>query len=225
MDFLSKKRELRFLNSQKKIVHVARVDSSRYDIWTEGKSKPYRDCVVLLENALQNFDSAELPPIIIVANDKIGHGGISSYNHVDDVIYFNSFYHMQQRIDDVVGNDTFAAQDLSGIIRHELGHKLHWDAVKRFYHAHKSKYNNIEEAKHDLDADVERYLSQAIRQDPEYLITYVSRYADVCFQHRKVNHSLNTINEVIAEVSTRRKIFDPVLFNYIKEVIYYGKRY
>lgn len=218
LDFLSKKWELRFLNSQKKIVHVhvARVDSSRYDIWTEGKSKPYRDCVVLLEHALQDFDAAKLPPIIIVANDKIGHGGISSYNHVDDVIYFNSFYHTQQRIDDVVGNDTFAAQDLSGIIRHELGHKLHWDAVKRFYRVHESKYNNIEEAKHDLDADVKSYVE---RQEPSYLLNAISSYAYESFI------SKHLINEIIAEVFANNTITDKELINTIKKELYYGKRH
>lgn len=90
------------------------------------------DSVKLLEKALVGFDRLNLPPIIVVANKKIGTGGISSYNHVDDVIYFNSFYHTQERIDHVIDEGTFAAQNLSGIIRHELGHKLHWNAIKSF---------------------------------------------------------------------------------------------
>jgi len=165
VDFLSKKQEFIFRNSKDAIVrvHVMQVGSTPYDIWIEGKMKKYRDCVTLLEKALVDFDRSDLPPIIVVANKKIETGGISSYNHVDDVIYFNSFYHTQERIDHVIDEGTFAAQDLSGIIRHELGHKLHWDAVKRFYRAHKSKYNNIEEAKHDLDAPVGELCSKSIQ--------------------------------------------------------------
>lgn len=196
------------------------------NLWTfyQKSRNSFFDSVKLLEKALIGFDRLNLPPIIVVANKKIGTGGISSYNHVNDVIYFNSFYHTQERIDHVIDEGTFAAQDLSGIIRHKLGHKLHWDAVKRFYRAHKSKYNNIEEAKHDLDAPVESYVARAFSQDNMYLEKSLSYYASISYKFAKSMKSDNLVNEIIAETYTSQQPHDQILYELTRKLINYGKR-
>lgn len=117
-------------------VHVSQVKSSPYNLWVEGKSKRYRDCVRELNVTLQRLNLTNLPPIIIVANRKLGSGGISSYNHIDDVIYFNNYFHNTTNTKNVIADEVFAAHNLGDIIQHEMGHKLHWDAAKRFYSAH-----------------------------------------------------------------------------------------
>ena len=50
LDFLSKKHEYTFLNNQnqKVRVHVRKVNNSSINMWSEGKSKKYRDCINLI---------------------------------------------------------------------------------------------------------------------------------------------------------------------------------
>ncbi|GAA3637741.1 hypothetical protein GCM10022297_15190 [Lactobacillus hamsteri] len=222
MDFLSKKHEYTFLNNHKSLVrvHVFKVRSTSFNIWSEGKSKKYRESIFLLNNALTNFQEINLPPIVVVSNKKLGQGGISSYDHIQDVIYFNNYYHSQKQINQIIYKGNFAAQNLSDIILHELAHKMHWDAVKRFYKANKSKYNNINEAKNQFDEKIRNYISN---QNPLYLISTVTAYANESFQNAKVNDPLNTINEVIAEVITLKKTNDPILDKLITMEVNYGK--
>lgn len=222
MDFLSKKHEFSFLNNKKDIVrvHVIKIASSKYDIWTEGKSKKYRDSVRLIEPALKNFNKKDLPPIVIVSNNKMGEGGISSYNHNDDIIYFNSYFHTYERINEVLEKQIFAAKDLSEIIHHELGHKKHWDAIKKFYKANKSKYNNLNEAKKILDSQLESYIN---KQSLLYLRFTVSPYAQISYSFAKKHNSLNIVNEVIAEVIALNGSTDLFLNNLIESELNYGK--
>jgi hypothetical protein len=111
LDYLAKKHEYAFLNNKLNLVrvHVSQVANTNYDIWTEGYSKKYRNSIQLIKHAIKNFNQSELPPIIIVADSKIGSGGISSYNHDDDVIYYNSYYHTQARINRLVNGKLFAS--------------------------------------------------------------------------------------------------------------------
>lgn len=90
MDYLSKKHQFIFLNNRLSLVrvHVTQISLNPYNIWVEGKSKKYRDSIYLLNKTLHNFNPEEVPPIVIVANNKIRSNGTSSYNHDDDVIYF-----------------------------------------------------------------------------------------------------------------------------------------
>ena len=101
LDFLAKKREYIFLNNQSSLVrvHVTKVASSPYNIWVEGKSKNYRDCVTLLEKALKYLDNENIPSIIIIDNKKLGKGSISSYSYKDDIIFFNNYYHSLPKIE------------------------------------------------------------------------------------------------------------------------------
>lgn len=221
MDFLSKKRHYVFLNNHDKTVHihVSQVTSSPYNLWTEGKSKKYRDCIRMLDATLGHFNYDDLPPIIIVANEKIGTGGISSYNHIDDVIYYNSFYHTQEAIGTITQNKAFASKNLQGIIQHELGHKKHWDAAKKFYFAHKSRYNNVDEAKKELDSKLEKYVAE---QGGFYLASTVSEYAATSYDYAKQQNN-NIVNEIIAEYQVLGKTTDPYLNELIESVINYGK--
>lgn len=222
MDFLSKKRHYVFLNNRDKMVHihVSQVASSPCNLWTEGKSKKYRDCIHMLEATLDHFNYEELPPIVIVANEKIGTGGISSYNHIDDVIYYNSFYHTQEAIGTITQNHAFASQNLYDIIQHELGHKKHWDAAKRFYFAHKSKYNNIDEAKKELDSKLEKYIAE---RGKIYLASVVSAYAAMSYDYAKQYSNNNLVNEIIAEYNVLEKTTNPYLNQLIESVINYGR--
>lgn len=222
MDYLSKKHEYSFWNNKLTLVrvHVSKVTNTHYNIWTEGNSKKYRDSIRLIEKSIKKFDPSKLPPIIIVSETKMGNGGISSYNHDDDVIYFNNYYSDQKKINQVIDKKIFASKSTTDIIKHELGHKLHWDAVKRFYRANQNRYNSIEEAKNELDSKLEKYLS---RQETNYLYQTLSFYASESFKTAKQNNKSNVINEVIAEAMVKQETDDPVLNELIESELNYGK--
>lgn len=222
MDYLSKKKEYIFLNNRQALVrvHVKQVSKHPYNIWVEGKSKNYRDCVALLNQVLKEFDPKVVPPIIIVSDTKLGNGAISSYNHVEDVIYFSNYYHTQDRINEIIRDSSFVSTSLKNILLHELGHKMHWDAIKRFYKANESKYNNINEAKLKMDEEVNKYIA---RQESLYLYSTLSMYASTSYKIAKQNNPINTANEVIAEEIAKDYISDPVLQELIKGELNYGK--
>ena len=199
---------------------MKKIRDSPYEIWAEGKGKKYRDCITLLDKVLPEFDLKLLPPIVVVSNKKLGSGAISSYNHNDDVIYYNNYYHNIARVNQITEDESFVSNNLKDIILHELGHKMHWDAVKRFYNVNKSKYNNIEEEKLTLDENVSKYIGQ---QESSYLIYNVSTYAFTSYLISKKNYPINSINEVIAEEVTKNWISDPILHELIKGELNYGK--
>lgn len=227
MDYLSKKKEYIFLNNRQALVrvHVKQVSKQPYSIWVEGKSKNYRDCVVLLNKTLKEFDPQLVPPIVVVSNKKLGNGAISSYAFEDNVIFFNNFYHSTEQIGEITHQNLFIATDLKEIIRHELGHKLHWDAIKRFYRLHKRQYNNLQEAKNDFDSNLESYITHQLNGNYSYLIENVSTYANLAFKYAKTNYKNNSVNEVIAEVYAIHSSKDPILNNLVMEELNYGRKH
>lgn len=224
MDYLALKKQFVFLNRSQALVqvHASKVKNTSFDIWTEGKSKKYRETVRLLEQGLEQLKDEDFPPIVVVAASKLGSKSYSSYDHVKDVIYFSNHFDSEKEIEEKLKNSDFKARNLVEVLRHELGHKLHWDAVKRFYRAHKSRYNNINEAKHELDAKLEEYIA---KQSPIYLATVVSIYSYTSYLESKKLQSLSTVNEIIAEVwANKNKVADKILIRLIEEELNYGRK-
>lgn len=225
MDFLSKKHQYVFLNNNGIIcrVHVHEINNTKFDIWVERNSKEYRDSVKMLTTLLIQIKRIEIPRIIIVANNKLGDGSISAYNPFQDVIYFNNKYSNPNLLRKTINKYSFASNEPADVLRHELGHKLHWDAAKRFYHVHKSIYNNVEEAKNDLDAPLEKYISRQVLLDASYLSRNTSVYAEKSFRYAKQNLKKNAVNEVIGEVIARHWSPDNKLNELIRKELNYGK--
>lgn len=225
MDYLARKKEYVFLNNKYATVrvHVKQINQTPYQLWSEGYSKNYRDTLTLLNEVLKYFNPNDLPPIIIISNQKLGAGSISSYFPKEDILFFNNYYHSQKRINDISSQKLFVSKTLTQIIKHELGHKKHWDAVKRFYKAHQSQYNNINEAKDALDGEIKSYISKQMEIDYTYLKKNISLYAYYCFEYAKKELKHNVINEVIAEVTAANGSKDPHLNKLITEELNYGK--
>lgn len=189
----------------------------------EGKSKKYRDSVSLIEKALSDLNVENLPTFVIVDNAKLGEGSISSYNAEQDVIYFNNRYADKELLQNIVDNPFFAATSLKSVVYHELVHKQHWDAVKRFYKSHKSRYNSVIDAKRKLDSSLEQYVARQLFFDRSYLSKNVSIYAEKAYKYAKQKLQANIVNEVIAEALTRNNSPDEQLKKLIKEELNYGK--
>lgn len=225
MDYLSKKREYTFLNNHNAVIHVHtfQIAHASYKIFVEAKSKKYRDSVNLLEKIIPSLNIENLPTFVVVDNKKLGEGSISSYNAQQDVIYFNSKYANRDLLQNILNNPFFAANSLRGVIYHELAYKQHWDAVKRFYKAHKLRYNSIIDAKKKLDSNLEQYIGYQLSFDRSYLSKNVSIYAEKAYKCAKQHLQANMINEVIAEALTRNNSADKQLNKLVKEELSYGR--
>jgi hypothetical protein len=147
MDFLAKKREFVFVNIQHKQIriHMQKVQINDYDLWVEHRSKQYRRAIQVILPILNELDNGNLPSIAFVAADKIGKDNLGSYSNEQDAIFLNVdfFQENNQRL-----NSAFSENTLTEVLLHELAHKQHWDAVKRFHHAHRFRYNSLQESKH-----------------------------------------------------------------------------
>ena len=102
---------------------------------------------------------------------------------------------------------------MNDIITHELAHKMHWDNAKRLYNKKKKIYNNIEEAKNDLDSELIKYINNQKSFDYNYLLKIS--------ENAHINFSLfNNINELVAEVTVLNdKIEDKELLKKVKGVL------
>lgn len=223
MDYLALKRQYVFLNERNAMVrvHTTKVADKNFDIWVEGKSKKYREAVKVVQSGLKQLEDEELPPIVIVSSKKLGENSFASYDNARDIIYFNNKYGDEKKLEDKLMNSNFKAKNIVGVLQHELGHKKHWDAIKRYYKANKTRYNSIKEAKNSLDAKLEKYI---VNQPLFYLSTNVSVYADISFFAEKRKSTSNDVNEVIAEVLVDpSSIKDTHLVETIQEELNYGK--
>ncbi len=215
MDFLAKRKEFVFLNERNALVrvHTMKVKNTDFDIWTEGKGKRYREAIRLVEAGLAQIEARNMPPVIIVASSKLGKNSYSSYDHQTDVIYYSNRFSLKEKLEERLKHSDFEARNITDVLRHELGHKRHWDAIKRYYIAHYSRYNNIKQAKNDLDSKLKKYIAS---QNLSFLVDILSYYAYISFEN-------GSVNEVIAEYYVHGKTSDPQLDKLIKEELNYGQ--
>ena len=157
------------------------------------------------------------PKNIVIINDKT-FDSFGAYDKITDTIYLNEKIIDRNAIKKISKDEYFASNTTYDIIRHELHHKEHYDAVKRFYKANQKKYNSIEDAKHDLEQELYSYLNKAVYSEPQYLMTTISGYADYAFDCRN-------INEIIAEACVKndnQELTDDILKKLVMEVLGYA---
>ena len=89
---------------------------------------------------------------------------------------------------------------------------MHWDSAKRLYNKKKKRYNNVEEAKNDLDEDLIKYVK--IQESIDFF--YVKNIS----QNAKEAWKKKNINEIVAEVAVlNQKLEDKELLNKVKGVL------
>lgn len=217
-DYLSRRRRYKYWRKRQKFEMGTKLNESLgHEIWTEGKSKKYRKAAALVDQALDSLRDEVIPPIVIVDGRKF-HAP-SAYNPNEDVIFVNNQLESEDKVKAILSDHYFASRNLTGILKHEIGHRLHWLAAKRYYFAHESRYNDIKDAKHDLDARVEKIIKNEINLDKDMFVSLLGQYA---FDTFKDNHE---INDVIAEFCVKEKL--PSKYKYlendIKEMLSYGQ--
>lgn len=99
------------------------------------------------------------------------------------------------------------------MLLHELTHKRHWDRAKALYKANSKKYNKVEDAKRELDAELVSYVKKQLNISPKYGYD-ISEYAVVYFVDK------NNINELVAEVMVKKeRVQDRQLVKLVEEVL------
>lgn len=188
-----------------------------HDIYLENNTKVSRDTYQMLERALEDRPSDQLPTMVVATAKKLQNGkGLAAYDRATDTLYVSNKLHSPEAVHHELKDGYFAAKNFYDIITHELAHKRHWDAVKRFYNDHQKEYNRLEDAKEALESDLRRYVKEQMTSDLKYLVKNVSENA-------ATNFDSDNINELIAEVGVLNEhILDGILNEKVKEMLYYG---
>lgn len=211
IDLMAKSKEFKTKNAVNEGIRFSakKVVGTDYNIWLQDNTKKIRDTFNLVENELKGFDN--IPRIVILKEQKLK--GIAGYNRIDDTLYISDVLHSEKNINEVLSNGYFASKNLKDILTHELAHKRHWDSAKRLYNKKKKRYNNVEEAKNDLDSELIKYINNQKSFDYNYLLKIS--------ENAHINFSLfNNINELVAEVAVLNdKIEDKELLKKVKGVL------
>lgn len=218
MDFLAKHREYVFYRHQKVFrTHTKLLERMDHEIWVMGQSKKYRKTAEMVDLALNKINDNVIPPIVIVDAQKFE--ALCAYNAEEDVIFVSNKLYSKNVIDQNLNSNYFASKDMIDMLKHEIGHRLHRQAAKRYYFAHQSRYNNVNEAKNDLDARIEKIVKNEMYLDRNFLIDTLSFYANDQFRYT------NQINDVVAEFCVKEYLPNKYkkLENTIKEMLSYGK--
>lgn len=185
-----------------------------HDIYLENNTKVSRDTYQMLERALEDRPFDHLPTMVVATAKKLQNGkGLAAYDRATDTLYVSNKLHSPEAVHHELKDGYFAAKNFYDIITHELTHKRHWDAVKRFYNDHQKEYNGLEDAKEALENNLRKYIKGI---SPYYISKNISENAYTSFRE-------NNINELIADLEVGEKnIFDEELKKKTREVLNYG---
>lgn len=189
-------------------IRATKMQGLDYDIWLEDHSKKSRDTLDLIKTELPYFNN--VPKIVIAKEDKFKN--IAGYDNKNDILYMSNRLNSIGNINKILSSGYFTARTLKDILTHELAHKKHWDNAKSLYKKHPKRYNNVEDAKYDLDAELINYVKNQVTNEPKYLLNNVSSNAYMNFEYG--------INELVADSAVLGdKLKDKNLYNLVQEVL------
>lgn len=211
-DFMSKKQEFRFVGQYGNSIHVhtSQVRGTKANIWTEGRSKKYRDTIQRVDHLLTNYKRQSLPKIVITDSKKLRESAAASYDHVNDALFINSdVLKDKQSTANYLRSGYFASKNADDIIKHEMTHKMNWDKAKAEYKAHPNKYRDLDDTIEQLNSRVMSYAKRMIYSD-----------ASLVKQSGYLNSSLllNNSREVVAELKVLG-LPDKALNRLVQEVL------
>ena len=152
--------------------------------------------------------------VVVLKNKTLG--GLSAYDHSKNMLYVSEELSNIAEFKKLVG-DYFPAENIKDVFTHELlGHKAHWEAIKKYQSSHRSE--SIEQSKNALEEKLQKYVATQLNQDYNYLRNNVSENASSEYKHEK------SLNEVIADAIVLMKkgaLKDKTLERLINEVLDY----
>ena len=191
-------------------VSAKQVHGTGYDFWLQDNTKKIRDTMRNVHESLKDLSDFDVPKIVIVKHSRLN--AFAGYNQEQNILFVSDILHSKEQIQNLLSDDYFASNDLTGILKHELTHKKHWDSAKAFYKKNKKRYNNLEEAMKALNAPLVSYVKTQQNLDMMYLHR-ISIDALAAFEK-------NNINELVAEVGVLAEDTpDKILLQKVKEVL------
>nr|DAR75621.1 MAG TPA: minor capsid protein [Bacteriophage sp.] len=191
-------------------VSAKQVHGTGYDFWLQDNTKKIRDTMRNVHESLKDLSDFDVPKIVIVKHSRLN--AFAGYNQEQNILFVSDILHSKEQIRNLLSDDYFASNDLTGILKHELTHKKHWDSAKAFYKKNKKRYNNLEEAMKALNAPLVSYVKTQLNLDMMYLHR-ISIDALAAFEK-------NNINELVAEVGVLAEDTpDKILLQKVKEVL------
>ena len=191
-------------------VSAKQVHGTGYDFWLQDNTKKIRDTMRNVHESLKGLSDFDVPKIVIVKHSRLN--AFAGYNQEQNILFISDILHSKEQIQNLLSDDYFASNDLTGILKHELTHKKHWDSAKAFYKKNKKRYNNLEEAMKALNAPLVSYVKTQQNLDMMYLHR-ISIDALAAFEK-------NNINELVAEVGVLAEDTpDKILLQKVKEVL------
>lgn len=163
------------------------VDGSNGAIFTQTNSSDAQKTIKLIQDGMKNNTTVSKFDRVVVS-DKIS---IAGYEHTNKILYVSEKLSDQQYVDDILAGDYFVAENVEEIIKHELHHKEHWDAISKLVDATGEKDVII---KQKLESDLRKYVAEQSRMQYSYVKEVVSENAYKQFGYDGV------LNELIAEV-------------------------
>lgn len=191
-------------------VSAKQVHGTGYDFWLQDNTKKIRDTMRNVHEGLKDLSEFDVPKIVIVKHSRLN--AFAGYNQEQNILFVSDILHSKEQIQNLLSDDYFVSNDLTGILKHELTHKKHWDSAKAFYKKNKKRYNNLEEAMKALNAPLVSYVKTQQNLDMMYLHR-ISIDALAAFEK-------NNINELVAEVGVLAEDTpDKILLQKVKEVL------
>ena len=154
-----------------------------YGIFTQTNSKDAKNTIEFISKMQHNDVIKDVSKTVVVKDLP----GIAAYDHVTDVLYVNERLSNKTFIDEQLSSEYFVAENAEEVIKHEMFHKKHWDFVM-------TKSENHVNIKHEIEAELHKYVAEQQSYDELYISKTVSGNAMNLFKY------CDSLNELIAEV-------------------------
>lgn len=193
--------------------------NDNYDnVWCQTYSgQSQQMCEYLDKEINQSGRYGKVERIIVAKNQTLR--GIAAYDHTTNALFISEELIDEVKFKQIVDTQFFAAQNLQDIVIHELGgHKVHWDAVYRYYEDNKLRFKDIETAKNEFESKLRKYIKEQRNNNFNYLLEKVSENAHTQFLYD------NRLHETIADVKIlieKEQMQDVYLKGIVEEVLSY----
>ena len=214
-DFMGKKEKMTIKTPKGVKPLIAYKVTGIENIYTQTYSKDAQDMIAYLDKAINGDNKYGKLDKIIIAQQK-SLNGFAAYDHKANSLYVSEELINEDKFKDLVDFDYFPSRSLQDVLTHEMTHKAHWDAAKKYHSANGIK--EIDDAKMNLESDLRKYVISQTQNDEVYIRKYISENAYFNF---KMNKSLN---ELIADgrvLLEKGELQDNYLGDLIREVINY----
>lgn len=186
-------------------------------IYQQTNSSNSQNTVELLKNSEVEKRYGEINQINLCKTTTLN--GIGAYDQERNILFLSEDISDNEMLNKMLGDNYFSAKNAEEVIEHELGgHKRHWDNVKRYYEDNKESYSTLDDAKKGMESKLQKYVSNQLSNDVNYISNIVSENANESFFNSK------KLNELIADATIKIQngsLKDEHLGELVEEILNY----